>query len=340
MARAFLMISGAASPWEHAVAVTRPALLLAPADFLDEIAGRLRAAGVQDAVARRESAPLFDFVAALAARQGISNDAAIRFDARHGGVTWATVEAGLAAGAACPRLAHYWSFAGCNYRKVAQTCGSPPDMPSCPLPTHPLRKGLLNEAAHALFFFIRDVCGGDLVGWVDSRLAGADPGLGAPHRAERLRDAVVGPLLNVHGIGPKVWSMVLAELLLVGDPERERWVTAGAAMVAVDSLVHAFLHRTGILRRFGAEHTYGAGCYGPNGCAAVIAGLAEHIDARAYNPAFPAVFPRWVQHAVWRFASVGSHDVCNGRRIDDRARCQQALRCPTYPACDRLRLGR
>ncbi len=99
------MISGAASPWEHAVAVTRPALLLAPADFLDEIAGRLRAAGVQDALARRESAPLFDFVAALAARQGIANDAAIRFDAQHGGVTWATVEAGLAAGAACPRLA-------------------------------------------------------------------------------------------------------------------------------------------------------------------------------------------------------------------------------------------
>ena len=65
-----------------------------------------------------------------------------------------------------------------------------------------------------------------------------------------------------------------------------------------NSLVHAFLHRTGILRRLGASHPYGAGCYGPKGCAAVIAGLAERVDARAYNPAFPVVFPRWVQHAI------------------------------------------
>lgn len=326
--------------WEHAIAVTRPALLLAPADFLDEIADRLRAAGVQDAVANREAAPLFDWLMGLVALQGVSDAVAFDYDARHGGVAWGAIAAGLAAGPSCPRLAHYWAFEGCGYRKGARVCGSPHLLEGCPLPAHDLRKGLLNEAAYSLALFVRDACGGDLVGWIDARLAGADPGRGVPDRAAVMRNTIVEPLVNVVGIGPKLWSMMLAELLLVGDPARERWVAAGAAMIAVDSLVHNFFHRAGILRRLGAEHPYGAGCYGATGCAAVIAGLAERTDARAFNPTFPAVFPRWVQHAIWRFAATGLHDVCNGRRIDDRVRCRQGLRCPAYAACDRLAIGR
>ena len=34
-------------------------------------------------------------------------------------------------------------------------------------------------------------------------------------------------------------------------------------MIAVDTLVHNFLHRTGILRRFRADHAYGLACYQP-----------------------------------------------------------------------------
>ena len=65
-------------------------------------------------------------------------------------------------------------------------------------------------------------------------------------------------------------------------------------MVAVDTLVHNFLHRTGILRRFVAEHAYGAVCYRPGGCADIIAAVAQQIDARAFNPGFPKAFPRRV----------------------------------------------
>ena len=36
----------------------------------------------------------------------------------------------------------------------------------------------------------------------------------------------------------KVLHMSMANLLLGGDPTRERWVTAGTTMVAVDTLVH------------------------------------------------------------------------------------------------------
>ena len=32
-------------------------------------------------------------------------------------------------------------------------------------------------------------------------------------------------------------------------------------MIAIDTLVHNFLHRTGILPRFNANHVYGAACY-------------------------------------------------------------------------------
>ena len=65
-------------------------------------------------------------------------------------------------------------------------------------------------------------------------------------------------------------------------------------MIAVDTLVHNFLHRTGILHRFRAEHAYGVACYRPGGCADIIDTVAQQIDARQFNP---AAFPRSVQHA-------------------------------------------
>lgn len=276
----------------------------------------------------------------LISLQGISDAVAFDYDARHGGVRYAEIEAALRAEPSCPRLRSYWHFDGCGYRKGAGTCAEPDHRPRCPLPTHPLRKGVLNQAAYSLFLFIRDVCGGDLVGWIDARLAGADLGLDAPDRGSRMREALLKPLRNIQGVSDKLLAMMLSELLLGGDPGRERWVAAGTGLIAVDTLVHNFLHRTGMLSRFGAEHPYEAGCYAPNACASIIAALAERIDAREFNSAFPACFPRFVQHAIWRFCSVGVLDVCNGNRIDDRGRCENGY-CPTFEECDRqpLRAG-
>jgi hypothetical protein len=131
--------------------------------------------------------------------------------------------------------------------------------------------------------------------------------------------------------------MALADLLLAGDPGRPRWVVAGARMVAIDTLVHGFLHRTGTLRRCRAEHAYEQACYAAGGCADVIEAVAAKIGAREFNPDFPGTFPRFVQHAIWRFCAAGVLDVCNGLRIDDQAPCRQRL-CPTGPNCDRLPL--
>ena len=50
------------------------------------------------------------------------------------------------------------------------------------------------------------------------------------------------------------------------------WHEVGASMIAIDTLVHNFLVRTGILARFDADHSYGAACYQAGGCADIIEG--------------------------------------------------------------------
>ena len=76
---------------------------------------------------------------------------------------------------------------------------------------------------------------------------------------------------------------------------RPGWFAVGASFIVVDTLVHNFLDRTGILDRLAAGHPYGPACYRPGGCADVLIGIATAIDARRFNPTFPKVFPRFVQ---------------------------------------------
>jgi hypothetical protein len=81
-------------------------------------------------------------------------------------------------------------------------------------------------------------------------------------------------------------------LLLIGAADvRPRWLEVGVHLIAVDTLVHNFLHRTGILARFKAAHPYGPGCYRPGGCADIIRLVASQIDARRFNRGFPQSLP-------------------------------------------------
>ena len=90
-------------------------------------------------------------------------------------------------------------------------------------------------------------------------------------------------------------------------------------MIAIDTLVHNFLVRTGILARFEADHSYGAACYQAGGCADIIAPVAaaDRCPGSSIH-GFPQPFPRFVQHAIWRYCAQSGLDVCNGNRIDDR----------------------
>ena len=54
-----------------------------------------------------------------------------------------------------------------------------------------------------------------------------------------------------------------------------------------------------------------------------------------FNPSFPKTFPRFVQHAIWRYCSQNGLDVCNGNRIDETRRCDN-LDCRVRLMCDRV----
>ena len=302
--------------------------------FLEDLCVTLRHHGVMRAVAAHNTAALFEWLVGLLSYQGIADSVAAGYMERHGRVSWNDIAAGLVQAPECPKLSSYWQFNGCQYQKAAASCAQPGHFQTCPLPTHRLRNGHLNQLAYSLFLFIRDIADGDLVGWVDQRLAQADEP-DQPQRHERLREAVIGPLRHVYGVSDKVLNMACADLLLGAGKDRPLWLQAGGSMVAIDTLVHNFLHRTGILKRLNASHPYGPACYRPGGCADIIGRATQHIDARTFNRRFPQVFPRFVQHAIWRYCAQDVFDVCNGNTIDDRDRCANDY-CRIYSICDRI----
>jgi hypothetical protein len=236
----------------------------------------------------------------------------------------------------CPKLKSYWHFHDCRYNKTRYTCAEPDHLSQCPLPNHWLRNGRLNQTAYALYFFIRDIAGGDLVGWIDRRLH-TIANQYKPNRLARMRAALVDPLKEVYGVSDKVLLMTLSSLFLGAPRSRLRWHEVGGSMIAVDTLVHNFLHRTGILHRFRADHAYGPACYRPGGCAEIIDTIAQQIDATQFNRRFPITFPRFVQYAIWRYCAQNGLGICNGNRIDDRKRCGNES-CSLYSICYRIPL--
>ena len=249
---------------DHAVKVIyRVCCLAGAADLLDEIRAELRAEGIPCAIQQHDVAPLFDWLAAALSYQGISDRVAAEYMARHGRPRWHDIDAKVTANPSCPKLQSYWHFHDCRYDKISRTCAEPDHIDACPLPTHDLRNGRLNQTAYSLYFFVRDIAADHLVGWIDHQLRSFDE----PHdedRPTRLRAALIEPLRHVYGVSDKMLTMTLSCILLGAPRGYEAWHEVGASMIAIDTLVHNFLHRTGILRRFGADHPYGAACYQPS----------------------------------------------------------------------------
>jgi hypothetical protein len=324
---------------DHAVRVVHGVCCLAGSvSLIDDLRADLRAEGVPSAIRRHDTATLFDWLIAAVSYQGISDRVASSYMERHGRARWRDIEAKINTGTTCPKLQSHWHYHRCRYDKISRTCAEPDHIDQCPVPSHDLRNGRLNQTAYSLYLFIRDITDGDLVGWIDRQLRQAD----SPHDADRRarqREALIGPLREVYGVSDKVLTMTLSCVLLAAPRGYGTWRQVGATMIAVDTLVHNFLHRTGILARFGADHLYGPGCYRPGGCADIVALVAEQIDAREFNPAFPAIFPRFVQHAIWRYCAQLGLDVCNGNRIDDQQSCDNVY-CQIRRFCDRVTLNK
>jgi hypothetical protein len=324
--------------WAYAVSIVETVTWLAGrADYLERLSKGGKALDLFGPSGRARSAKVFEWLIAALSYQGISDAVARSYMAAHERPSWAKIARGVKTGA-CPLLQSYWHFHGCGYRKGAQTCAKPDLMATCPLPAHEFRNGNLNQLAFSLLLFIRDVADGDLVAWIDRRLAEAQIGP-VEGRPVRMAQAIIEPLAGVHGASYKVLSMALSDLLLIGSGRNPLWAEVAAGLIAVDTLVHKFLVRTGILARARANHAYGPQCYGPAGCASVLSLLSGAIDARQFNAGFPKNFPRYIQHAIWAYCAGEVLNICNGNTIDDRDRCQNAD-CRLYGDCDRISLGR
>lgn len=299
--------------------------------FLDEIDEEFGRAGLDRAVALGDTGPIVDWL--LTTFSLISDRVARNYIEKHGTATSSDIEASFKKWPSCPKLRSYWHFDGCRYDKTSATCSEPDHIDACPLPRPHLRNGRLNQTAWSLFLFVRDLTDRDLVGWIDRQLQSASAAPGTTIEAAR-QEALVGPLRHVYGVSDKILMMTLSTLLIGARNQRPIWFETGKAMIAVDTLVHNFLHRTGILGTCGTPHTYGAACYAPDGCAEIIRTLADRIDVRTLSRALPQKFPRFVQNAVWRFCAGDGLNLCNGNRIDDRQACEIGY-CYLYQKCSR-----
>jgi hypothetical protein len=325
-----------ALPIDHAVRVIHAVCGLAGSTTLiDDIRAELRADKVRAAIRRHETGPVFNWLTAALSYQGIADQVAFDYMQEHGRVTWADIEAKLAQCPICPKLRSYWHFHDCRYQKSSRTCAELEHIGQCPLPSHDLRNGHLNQMAYSLFMFIHDLADDDLVGWIDRQLRASNHPDDA-ERLARLRAAIIEPLREVYGVSDKVLAMALSSILIGAPRKMQRWVEVGGSMISIDTLVHNFMHRTGILRRFEAEHSYGSACYRPGNCADIIEAVAARIDARQFSAEFPQTFPRFVQHAIWEYCSQSGLDVCNGNRIDGN-RCAN-VECRARLMCDRVPL--
>jgi hypothetical protein len=306
------------------------------AAFIDE-AGLGPDGKLRKAIRSRNTAVLFDHLVAALSYQGISDEVAKNFMDRHGLASWHVIDSALRTPPSCPKLRSYWHFYDCRYNKSRFICAEPDHLADCPLPRSWLRNGRLNQTAYSLYLFVRDVADGDLVNWIDRRLDAASRHP-EPARLAGMRAALLDPLREVYGVSDKVLTMALSQLLLGAPRSQRHWREVGGTMIAVDTLVHNFLHRTGILQRFNAMHCYGPACYRPNGCAGIIEIIANEIDAGQFDRRFPKTFPRFVQYAIWRYCSQQGLDICNGNQIDDQKPCQNK-QCALYPHCGRITLG-
>lgn len=284
-------------------------------------------------ILRTEDTPaLFDWMMESFSFQGISDSVAGSYLETYGNATWRQIKTQLARRPSCPLLGSYWRYEGCRYDKTRRSCGQPDHFQNCPVPTHPLRNGHLNQTAFSFFFFVRDIAQSNLVGWIDDRLSAAK-GLGD----RSAQDAVIGPMRHIFGVSDKVLTMTLSSLLMADRDNRPGWFEVGSQMVVVDRLVHNFLVRTGILDRFGADHAYGPRCYRQGNCAEILRLVSAQINAPQFNPAYPKDFPRYTQHALWRYCAAGGLNVCNGNTIDDLKSCRNE-RCIVFGICSKKAL--
>ncbi len=249
---------------------------------MKDLQTELQHAGIDKAVASRNTPAVFDWLLTTFSYQGVSDQVARTYIQQNGRATWSSLSAAFEATPGCTRLRSYWHFEGCRYNKGSFSCANPEQIADCLVPRPRLRNGRLNQTAASFFLFVRDITKSDLVGWIDQQLAGRPKG-------DR-QQALIGPLRHIYGVSDKILTMALSDLLLGASSDRPVWFETGTGMIAIDTLVHNFLHRTGILHACGTAHQYGVGCYAQGGCADVIKNLRSGSTPEPLTGIFQVIF--------------------------------------------------
>jgi hypothetical protein len=208
--------------------------------------------------------------------------------------------------AECPKLASFQTFQDCGYRKMARTCTNPDLIATCPLPKFDMKRGTLNQMVFSLYFFLRDVCQNDFYRFVQAQF---DQGKQTKVQVE----GFIETFSQVYNVGPKLIHMAFSDLFFSKYQDWD-YRRVGAKMVAIDTLVHNFLARTGTLDEYQKPHKYGPACHTQKGCVGVIEEIAQEIDCRKYNPNYPAYFPRLVQLYIWGYCASNGENICNGNK--------------------------
>jgi hypothetical protein len=198
-------LSADGSAFDHATRlIHRVCCLAGEPDLIDEI--RTDNGAIRSAIKQRDTAALFDWLMVMLSYQGISDRVADGYMDQHGRVRWHGIERDLANKPSCPKLQSYWQFHGCRYHKTSHTCAEPDHIAHCPLPTHTLRNGRLNQTAYSLYLFIRDITDNDFVGWIEGQLTSATTPTDHGRHA-RMRHGLLDPLRYVYGVSDKVLTM-------------------------------------------------------------------------------------------------------------------------------------
>ena len=297
----------------------------------------LRLIRCEAAIRRHDTAAVFDWLMAALSYQGIADQVAYDYMEKHGRAAWRDIDQKLGRGVSCPKLKSYWHFHGCRYEKASRTCAEPDHIGACPLPSHDLRNGHLNQTAYSLFLFIRDLADGDLIGWIDAQLAGrrrsawpapVKPNGGGPDRADAgdLRGLGQGPR---HGpVQPAARRSQEAGPLDRGRRQADRHRHVGAQLSAPD-------RHPGPVQR--EPLCMARPATGPAAVPTLLQPWRSGSTPGSSIRPFRRTFPRFVQHAIWRYCSQSGLDVCNGNRIDDAKRCGN-LDCRVRAMCDRVAL--
>lgn len=264
----------------------------------------------------KNSIGIFNWLMGAFSYQGVSDEIADSFIEEHGNITHRQITIKLIKlGRKCSKLSNFESFTNCGYKKNKESCNNLRMYNSCPLPTHNLRKGALNQLAYSLYFFKRDVCQDDFIGFIDKCFKKYETEKEGPNKSKQMQKDITERFCLIYGVNNKLSNMALADMLIGWDKKKSDWMRVGCSMIAIDSLVHNFMHRTGILKYYKAEHRYGE-CYDENSCFDIIYNLSNKINCNKIFSSYPEFFPRHIQFSIWRFCSKGNSNICNGNNIN------------------------